>query len=248
MRAGQSSQTIHAGLALWNWDKRLISPRLTSSRLAGSACRRRCAAITRAATPLRRSVRTSVLGLNAHRALNDGSAADRARDMTMPPDFEGLAKLRAKKIDPEVRDNEGVDELAEGGEEAKDGARASTLGRRVAAIRYAHKASGHEPPTNRETVKAVKRGIRRIGAAPEQKDAATAGRIVAMVALIPDTLAGKRDRALLLLGFAGAFRRSKLVALTVADLIEAPGGMRVAIRKSKTDQEGAGQDRHTRRR
>jgi len=127
--------------------------------------------------------------------------------------------------------------------EATGGAKASTLGRRVAAIRYAHKAAGHEPPTNRETVKAVMRGIRRtIGAAPERKEAATAGRVADMVAAIPDTLAGKRDRALLVLGFAGAFRRSELVALTVADLIEAEGGFRVLIRKSKTDQEGQGQE------
>ena len=57
----------------------------------------------------------------------------------------------------------------------------------------------------------------------------------------PDTLTGKRDRALLLLGFAGAFRRAELVALTVADLVFADDGLRVTIRKSKTDQEGAGQ-------
>ena len=121
--------------------------------------------------------------------------------------------------------------------------KASTLGRRVAAIRYAHKLAGIESPTNSELVKAELRGIRRtIGAAPEQKDPATADRVVSMVAAIPDALAGLRDRALLLLGFAGAFRRSELVALTVADLTEAPGGMRVMIRRSKSDQEGAGQE------
>jgi integrase len=113
------------------------------------------------------------------------------------------------------------------------------LGRRVAAIRYAHKAAGHGPPTNRETVKAVMRGIRRtIGAAPDQKAPATSDRIAEMVAHCPDTLTGRRDRALLLLGFAGAFRRSELMALTVADLIEVEGGLRVMIRRSKTDQEG----------
>jgi site-specific recombinase XerD len=52
---------------------------------------------------------------------------------------------------------------------------------------------------------------------------------------------GLRDRALLLLGFAGAFRRSELVALDVADLEETEEGMRVAIRRSKTDQEGKGE-------
>ena len=51
----------------------------------------------------------------------------------------------------------------------------------------------------------------------------------------------RRDRALLLLGFAGALRRSELVALQVEDLAVLPQGLKVTIRRSKTDQEGAGQ-------
>jgi len=47
-------------------------------------------------------------------------------------------------------------------------------------------------------------------------------------------------RALLLIGFAGAFRRSELVALDVEDVEEVPEGLRVTIRRSKTDQEGRG--------
>ncbi len=57
---------------------------------------------------------------------------------------------------------------------------------------------------------------------------------------LPDDLAGKRDRALLLIGWAGAFRRSELVALTVEDLVETTEGLVVIVRRSKTDQEGAG--------
>ena len=87
------------------------------------------------------------------------------------------------------------------------------------------------------------RGIRRtIGSAKQGKAPATADVLMQMVALCPATLAGKRDRALLAFGFAGAFRRSELVALDVADLVEAPDGLRVLIRKSKTDQEGQGQE------
>jgi len=127
--------------------------------------------------------------------------------------------------------------------EATGGAKASTLGRRVAAIRYAHKAAGLEPPTNGEAVKAVMRGIRRtIGAAGAPKSPATADLIRAMLNACPDTLRGKRDRALLALGFAGAFRRSELVALQVEDIAETPDGFRITIRRSKTDQEGAGQE------
>jgi integrase len=63
-----------------------------------------------------------------------------------------------------------------------------------------------------------------------------------MLKLCPDTLLGKRDRALLAFGFAGAFRRSELCALEVADLTETPDGLRVLIRRSKGDQEGQGQE------
>lgn len=86
------------------------------------------------------------------------------------------------------------------------------------------------------------RGIRReTGAAPDQKAAATADRLRDMLATLPDTLTGKRDRALLALGMAGAFRRSELVGLEVRDLVRMPEGLQVTIRRSKTDQEGRGQ-------
>lgn len=125
--------------------------------------------------------------------------------------------------------------------EADRGVRPSTIGRRVASIRYAHKLAGHEPPTNAEPVKATVRGIRRsVGAAPKRMAPATADKICAMAANMPDGMIGIRDRALLLLGFAGAFRRSELVALDAADIKEAEAGLRVCIRKSKTDQEGQG--------
>ena len=61
-----------------------------------------------------------------------------------------------------------------------------------------------------------------------------------MVAASPDTLRGKRDRALVLLGFAGALRRSELVGLDLADIEEVELGLLVSIRQSKTDQEGKG--------
>ena len=127
--------------------------------------------------------------------------------------------------------------------QADSGLKASTIGRRAAAIAYFHKLAGHEPPTSSEAVRATVRGIRRtIGTAPDRKAPATADLILDMLAHCQPTLAGKRDRALLALGFAGAFRRSELVALQVGDLVEAPDGFRVIIRRSKTDQEGEGQE------
>jgi site-specific recombinase XerD len=117
----------------------------------------------------------------------------------------------------------------------------STLGRRVAAIRYAHKLAHLDTPTDSEAVKATLRGIRRtFGVAKVRKAPAVATKMQSMVALAPDRLSGLRDRALLLLGFAGAFRRSELVALDVADITEAKTGLLVTIRRSKTDQEGEG--------
>jgi integrase len=57
---------------------------------------------------------------------------------------------------------------------------------------------------------------------------------------LPDGLIGSRDRTLLLIGFAGAFRRSELVALN-RDAVEITGdGLVITIKRSKTDQEGAG--------
>ena len=125
---------------------------------------------------------------------------------------------------------------------AGKGLRPSSIQRATAAIRYAHKLAGHEAPTNAEAVKATLRGIRRtVGTAKDQKTAATSHCLYEMLAACPATLRGKRDRALLVLGFAGAFRRSELVALTVEDITAKDNGYQVTIRRSKTDQTGEGQ-------
>jgi site-specific recombinase XerD len=118
-----------------------------------------------------------------------------------------------------------------------------TLSRRIAAIRYFHQLQGFPSPTTSEIVKATMKGIKRtIGIASNPKAAATVEVIRDMLRVIPKTLRGTRDRAILLLGFAGAFRRSELSSLTLDDLIEAELGYRILIRKSKTDQEGKGQE------
>jgi site-specific recombinase XerD len=125
--------------------------------------------------------------------------------------------------------------------EAEAGAKPSTIGRRCAAIRFAHKLAGLEAPTDAEAVKATMRGIRRtLGVARSRKAPVTSELVRAMAALAAPDAKGLRDRALLLFGFAGAFRRSELVALDVEDLRETEGGLLVTIRRSKTDQEGQG--------
>ena len=127
-------------------------------------------------------------------------------------------------------------------QQASSGIKPATLIRRLATIRMAHEANGHANPTQHKGVKAVFKGIKREkGTAQDKKAPATAERIAAMITHCPETLTGLRDKALLLIGFAGAFRRSELVALTVEDIERTPEGIKVTIRKSKTDQEGQGQ-------
>jgi integrase len=124
---------------------------------------------------------------------------------------------------------------------ADSGRKASTIGRRAAAIADRHKRAGYESPTNGEGVKATLRGIRRtIGTLKQGKAPATADLIGAMLKLAPNTMIGARDRALICLGFAAALRRSELCALNVDDLTEVPDGIRLRIKRSKTDQTGEG--------
>jgi integrase len=111
----------------------------------------------------------------------------------------------------------------------------------VASIRAAHLAAGHEPPTNAEGVKATMRGIRRtLGTRPVKKAPATADVITRLQAVFPDTLRGIRDRAIVLLGFAAALRRSEVVALDLPDVEWRRKGIVLHKRRSKTDQEGKG--------
>jgi site-specific recombinase XerD len=121
------------------------------------------------------------------------------------------------------------------------GRKASTIAVALAGIRHMHKAAGFISPTEHDAVKEVSRGIRRtIGTAPTQKQPATAERIAALLSHMAPDMQGLRDRALIALGMAGAFRRSELVALDVQDLAFTDRGLDVTIRKAKTDQEGQG--------
>lgn len=125
---------------------------------------------------------------------------------------------------------------------ADNGRKASTIQRRVAAIRAIHKAAGHEPPTNAEGVKATMRGIRRSkGTKPTRKAPATAELLHQVLNFLPENLSGLRDRAVLLIAFAAALRRSELVDLKVNDIERRPRGIVLQIASSKTDQEGRGE-------
>jgi site-specific recombinase XerD len=127
--------------------------------------------------------------------------------------------------------------------QARAGLSVSSISRRLAGISYAHKLRKLPNPCATDDVKVILAGIRRtLGTAPKRKAAATAERIRAMLDACPSTMIGIRDRALLSIGFAGAFRRSELVALTMADITEVADGLRIMIRRSKTDQCAEGQE------
>ncbi|NMH97378.1 tyrosine-type recombinase/integrase [Pseudonocardia sp. K10HN5] len=123
--------------------------------------------------------------------------------------------------------------------------RPATLARRCSAIAAAHDLAGYPSPTRDQQVKTVLAGIRRRhGTRPARVAPARLDAVRAILATLdPDRLADVRDRALLLIGFAGALRRSELAALTVADLVEDHEGLRVFIVRSKTDPDAVGTTR-----
>jgi site-specific recombinase XerD len=116
-----------------------------------------------------------------------------------------------------------------------------SIQRRLNAIAEAHKAVGLEPPTHSPIVVNTMKGIRRtMGTAPTQKAPTLIDDVRAMVDATDAGAIGARDRALILLGFAGAFRRSEIVGLNIEDCAFGSDGLTVTLRRSKTDQDGAG--------
>jgi integrase len=117
----------------------------------------------------------------------------------------------------------------------------STIQQTVVAVSEAHRLKGLKPPTADEKVRAVWAGIRRTkSVAPKQKAALSTIDLRKMLNVLPDGSRGCRDRAVLLLGFAGAFRRSEIAELDTRDISLTDDGLIVTLRRSKTDQEGEG--------
>jgi site-specific recombinase XerD len=119
----------------------------------------------------------------------------------------------------------------------------STIVRRLTAISKAHAAAGFPSPasTRNLVVGDTLRGIKRtLGTAPHRKDALLAADIRRLLAASPKNLLGTRDKALFLASFAGAFRRSESAGLNLEDLKYCREGLVCTLRRSKTDQEGAG--------
>lgn len=119
----------------------------------------------------------------------------------------------------------------------------ATLTRRLSAISVGHRMAGHHLDTRHPAIRDVMGGIRRVrGVAPRRATAATTPLIRRLISAIDaKSLIGLRDRALILIGFAAALRRSELVALHVRDVALSDDGAKLLLRRSKGDQEGAGE-------
>lgn len=127
---------------------------------------------------------------------------------------------------------------------AKGGKAMSTVQGHLAALKFAHERRGEALDTEAPIISEVMAGIRRtLGTAQHGSDAVLPEDLRALVAACETGKVGLRDRALLLVGFAGGFRRSELTALTVADIEWVDQGMVLLLRRSKTDQEGRGMEK-----
>ncbi len=116
-----------------------------------------------------------------------------------------------------------------------------TLRRRVAAIARAHRIAGHPLDTRHPAIRETLRGIARAHGEPPRRAAAlTTAEVKRLVRACGNDRAGLRDRALFLIGYAGALRRSELVALDVEHITWADEGLRLLIGRSQTDPAGHG--------
>lgn len=155
---------------------------------------------------------------------------------------EYVAHLATEKPEPEAR--EGREKKK--GQQPLTGPHAlATIKRHLAAIRKAHQLAGHRLPATLDALNIVMEGIARtLGKRQDQAPAFTVEELKQAIRRIDlETSAGIRDRALLLLGFAGAFRRSELVALNVEQLEFTERALLVHLAKSKTNQYGAVEDK-----
>jgi integrase len=121
---------------------------------------------------------------------------------------------------------------------------ANTLRLRLAAIAYLHYLVGVPSPTGTAMVTESFAGLdklaKKAGQGPRPKLAAKIGILQEMLAPIGDDLPGLRDRALLLLGFAGAFRRAELAGIEVGHIETTEHGLRITLPFSKGDRESKG--------
>lgn len=122
--------------------------------------------------------------------------------------------------------------------------RPNSISRHLTSIKQMHDCAGYsaQNPATDFTVRQIMRAIKRkYGTAQIGKAAITTQILRQMLPHIKNDIAGTRNRALLLIGFAGALRRSELVNIKLEDITRHPNGITITINKSKTDQQGKSQ-------
>lgn len=125
---------------------------------------------------------------------------------------------------------------------AEAGWKVNSLGQALAAVTHEHVKAGQPSPRAHPEFVEMWRGLRKsLGTRANQKAPLSADWLREMLEVLPEGIRGVRDRAILLTGFAGGFRRSELSALTVDDVRFHPQGVELLVRRSKTDQAGRGQ-------
>lgn len=191
-------------------------PALSSVVLTGSDAERIQAALTATIAPATRTVYTCVWGIWERWC--------QTRLRAMPADPATICAYLAERAD--------------------QGVAAGTLTQICSAIAYRHRTHGYTDPTITDAVRQVRCGLRRlIGTAPRRQARPLSTTEIRQILDHIDrtTPKGARDAALIMLGFASAMRRSELAALDLTDISHRPGGILITIRRSKTDQDGAGQ-------
>jgi len=119
----------------------------------------------------------------------------------------------------------------------------STVRRRLAALGKMHRFNDLPWNPAHRDIQGPLQGVLRTRGRPARKAAAlTLPMLRQLLATCDSSARGRRDRALLLFGFAGALRRSEIVALRVEDVAAVAGGLRLRIARGKTDQAGQGEE------
>ena len=115
----------------------------------------------------------------------------------------------------------------------------STLKRRIASISVIHKLKGHYLDTKHPIIMENLHGIKRtLGSRQKAKKPILINDLKLIINVIDKEKI--RDKALILIGFAGGFRRSELVNIYYEDVEFVPEGVKILIKRSKTDQSGEG--------
>jgi integrase len=198
--------------------------------------------MTALVTPITGTVTTPVdLAAAADRAagLAEGARAEATRKAyrTDWAHFEGWCLAQGLMPLPAVSGTVGLYLAAHA-----DALSVATLTRRLSSIATAHRLAGYSLDTKHAAIRDVMQGLRREkGTAQRHAEALTVPLLRRVLATCGDRLIDVRDRALLLIGFGAALRRSELVALTLDDIAIVPEGLRITIRRSKADQDGAGE-------